>query len=392
MSPYRSRRKSWLPVLLSVALCGALPALAAECPTPSTPWPTQAWPEARDEVAAVRAEQLKALEDYAFTLVGKDEERKGVRTDGLLLIHKGRIIYERYGRGFDAGKRHLSWSMSKSFTSALAGIAVRENLLSLDDSICEYVKATRQANCAISVRNLLEFASGLDWREDYENGGTYQTSSVLAMLYGEGRKDMVAFITAHEQQEKPGTSWRYSSGDATLLAGVLDAALKPTYGREWPWKLLLDVLGMKSATWERDGKGVIVGSSYLHATPRDLAKLGYLYLRDGCWENQRVLPEEWVTDSTRVSEPITLKSHARGSDDVQGWQWWLNRPIPEVQAELPWPSAPEGAYAARGHWGQSITVIPSKELIVVRTADDRDGSFSLDTLLKLSLAVVEGLP
>jgi CubicO group peptidase (beta-lactamase class C family) len=390
MSPLRFGRKSWLPAVLSVALSSALPA-SADCPT-RTDWPTEAWLESKEEVAESRAAQLRALEDYAFTLVGKDEERKGVRTDGLLLIHKGRIIYERYGRGFDASKRHLAWSMSKSFTSALTGIAVSLGKVSLDDSICEHVKATRQENCTITVRNLLEFASGLDWREDYENGGTYQTSSVLAMLYGAGRKDMVAFITAHEQQEKPGTSWRYSSGDTTLLAGVLDAALRPSLGREWPWTLLLDVLGMKSATWERDPKGVIVGSSYVHATPRDLAKLGFLYLHDGCWENRRVLPAGWVTDSTAVSGPIKLKSHERGSDDVQGWQWWLNRPIPDVQEALPWPSVPEGAYAARGHWGQSITVIPSKDLIVVRTADDRDGSFSLETLLKLSLAVVEDQP
>lgn len=385
-----SRFHAMTPLFLAGALALAQPA-RAECPTHAT-WPTEDWPDARAEVAAVRAEQLKALEDYAFTLQGKDEERKGVRTDGLLLIHKGRLVYERYGRGFDASKRHLAWSMSKSFTSALVGIAVKKGVVKLDDSICEYVKAKRQENCAITVRNLLEFASGLDWREDYENGGTYQDSSVLAMLYGEGRKDMVSFITAHERSDEPGTSWRYSSGDATLLAGVLDAALKPSEGRDWPFTLLLDVLGMKSATWERDGKGVVVGSSYLHATPRDLAKFGFFYLNDGCWEGQRVLPEGWVTQSTQVSEPIRRKSYERGADDVQGWQWWLNRPIPGVQTELPWPHVPEGTYAARGHWGQSITIIPSRELIVVRTADDRDGSFSLDTLLSLSLAVVEDLP
>ncbi len=377
-------------VLLAGALTLARPA-SAECP-PRDAWPTVDWPEAKAEVAAARPAQLQALEDYAFTLVGRDEERKGVRTEGVVLIHKGRVVYERYGRGFDASKRHLAWSVSKSFTSALVGVAVGRGALSLEDSICEHVKVKREENCAIRVRHLLEFASGLDWREEYENGGGYQSSSVLAMLYGEGRRDMVSFITSHERQEAPGTSWRYSSGDTTLLAGVLDAALKPSLGRDWAWSLLFDVLGMKSATWERDGKGVLVGSSYLHATPRDLARLGFLYLNDGCWAGQRVLPEGWVASSTRVSKAIHLKTYEWGPGDVQGWHWWLNRPLPGVQEELPWPSVPEGAYAARGHWGQSITVIPSKDLVVVRTADDRDGSFSLDTFLKLSLAVVEGLP
>jgi CubicO group peptidase (beta-lactamase class C family) len=389
----RLSKKLTLPALLSVALSAALPASAADPSCPTRPsWPTEEWPESKAQVAASRAAQLQAMEDYAFKLEGKDEERKGVRTDALLIIHHGRVVYERYGRGFDASKRHLAWSMSKSFTSALTGIAVKRGAVALDDSICEHLKVKRQESCAITVRNLLEFGSGLDWHENYENGGSYQTSSVLAMLYGEGRKDMPAFISSHPLRDKPGTAWNYSSGDTTLLAGVLDGALRPSLGKDWAWPLLFDVLGMKSATWERDGKGVLVGSSYVHATPRDLAKLGFLYLNDGCWSGERVLPEGWVAQSTQVSEPIKLKRYDWGPGDVQGWQFWLNRPIPGVQDSLPWPSVPEGAYAARGHWGQSVTVIPSKDLIVVRTADDRDGSFSLDTLLKLALAVVEELP
>ncbi len=382
-----------LPLTLLGLMLVAAPAAGADdtCPARDV-WPTPDWPEAREEVARTRAAPIQALEEYAFTLVGEDRARKGRRTDGVVILHKGRVVYERYARGFDAGKRHLAWSVSKSFTSALVGIAEGRGALKLEDSICKHVKARREENCAITVRNLLEFASGLDWREDYENGGSYQTSSVLAMLYGEGRKDMVSFISGHERQEPPGTSWRYSSGDATLLSGVLDAALRPSLGRDWAWVLLFDVLGMKSATWERDGKDVVVGSSYVHATPRDLARFGYLYLNDGCWEGKRVLPTGWVARSTQVSEPIQRKSYERGSDDVQGWQWWLNRPIPGVQKELPFPHVPEGMYAARGHWGQSISVLPAQDLVVVRVGDDRDGSFSLDTFLPLVLAVVEGLP
>jgi CubicO group peptidase (beta-lactamase class C family) len=312
-----------------------------------------------------------------------------------LIIHRGRVVYERHGRGWDAGKRHLAWSVSKSFINALTGIAVERGAVALEDSICKHLSTKvvkRQEACAITVRHLLEFSSGLDWREDYENGGTHQDSSVLAMLYGEGRKDMVSFIASHPLRDPPGTTWMYSSGDTTLLGGVLDAALRPTLGKDWAWPLLFDVLGMESAAWERDGKGVPVGSSYLYATPRDLAKLGFLFLNDGCWEGRRVLPEGWVAASTQVSEPIRLRALERGTDDVQGRQWWLNQPIPGVQEQRPWPGLPEGAFLARGHWGQSIAVIPSQDVVVVRTADDRDGSFSLETFLKLALAVVEGLP
>lgn len=380
-----------LCALLAVMLSSASALAADDCPSQAV-WPTPDWADGRDAVASARAAQIQALEDYAFTLVGKDEERQGVRTDGVVIIYKGRLVYERYARGFDASKRHITWSVSKSFISALTGIAMDRGVLKLDDSICLHVKARRQESCAVTVQNLLEFASGFDWREDYENGGSYQDSAVLAMLYGEGRGDMVSFVSGHVLSDAPGTAWRYSSGDATLLGGVLDAALRPSMGRDWPFMLLLDVLGMKSATWERDGKDVVVGSSFLHATPRDMARFGYFYLNDGCWQGQRVLPVNWVKQSTQVSKPIGLKSYERGPEDVQGWQWWINQPIPGVQDTPPWPHVPGDAFAARGHWGQSITVIPSKDLVVVRTGDDRDGSFLLDTFLQRVLAVVEGLP
>lgn len=372
-------------LLLCAALGAARPAEAA-CPERSQ-WPTEGWPTRT--LPAGRAEALKDFEDYAFTLTGKDEERKGIRTDGVVIIHRGAVVYERYARGYAEGKRHLGWSMSKSAINALTGLAVARGALTLDDSICAHLKPARDEACAITVRHLLEFASGLDWRETYE-GQSNQASSVLAMLYGEGQRDMVAFITSHALRDAPGTSWMYSSGDTTLLAGVLDASLTPRLGRNWPFVLLRDTLGMRSAVWERDGKGVPVGSSYLYATPRDWAKLGFFFLNDGCWENQRVLPEGWVAASTTPSEALQKKTVDREDGDVQGRQFWLNRRVPGVQETLPWPNVPEGAYALRGHWGQSVSVIPSMDLVVVRVADDREsGAFSLDAFLSRAMKLVE---
>lgn len=379
-------RRSALSALLVLL---AMPRVSgAACPERES-WPTRDWPTGA--LPAGREQALEAFEQYAFTLEGKDEERKGVRTDGVVIIHRGRLVYERYARGFKAEQRHLGWSMSKSVTNALTGVAVAHGALSLDDSICKYVKAVNEAACAISVRNLLEFGSGLDWKEGYEQG-KLQTSSVLAMLYGEGRRDMVRFITSHALRDKPGTSWEYSSGDTTLLAGVVGAAMKPRFGEGWEWKLLLDPVGARSAVWERDPQGTLVGSSLLHATPRDWAKLGFLFLNDGCWEGQRLLPEGWVAASVAITEPLRQKRVDWDPGDVQGRQLWLNRPVPGFQDERPWPDVPEDAYAMRGHWGQSVTVIPSRELIVVRMSDDREKAFSLNTFLARALALVEGTP
>jgi CubicO group peptidase (beta-lactamase class C family) len=129
---------------------------------------------------------------------------------------------------------------------------------------------------------------------------------------------------------------------------------------------------MKSAAWERDGRGTLIGSSYVYATPRDFAKFGYLYLNDGCWNGERLLPEGWVADSVKPSEPFKAKPLYLDPGDVQGRQFWLNRIVPPTQPALPWPGVPDDAYAARGHWGQSITVVPSLDLVIVRVADDRE--------------------
>ncbi|MEQ1567608.1 MAG: serine hydrolase, partial [Myxococcota bacterium] len=348
---------------------------------PAADWATAAplHPEARD-----------ALEAYLFPpeVDRADPERPGVRTDGFVVVHHGAVIYERYADGYDASARHLAWSVTKTFTNALTGIAVRDGLLSLDDSICAHLSGVPEASCAVRVRDLLEFASGWDWHETYEGGGL-RTSSVLAMLYGEGQPDMATFVAGHPLRDPPGATWMYSSGDTNVLSAVVGRALRPTYGERFPWRALLDPIGAGGAVWERDGAGTYVGSSYLWATPRDLARFGLLWLDDGCWGGARVLPEGWVAASTAVNEPIRRRALARDPGDVQGRQVWLNQRLPEQgQDTLPWPDVPEGSYAAQGHWGQFVAVIPAHDLVVVRTADDRDGTFDRNRALALAIGLV----
>lgn len=322
----------------------------------------------------------------------QDKERRGVRTDGVVIVQDGAILYERYGPGWDKDRRHLAWSATKSFTSALVGIAVREGLLSVDDSICDHLRDLPEPACEVTIDDLLAFASGFDWHETYE-GESPRTSSVLAMLYGEGRKDMASFTAHHPLRDPPGSSFMYSSGDTNVLAAIVTRLLSPSYGEHFPWTLLFDPIGANSPVWERDASGTYVGSSYLWATPRDLARFGWLLRSDGCFNGERVLPEGWIDYSTTVSDAIRQKPLARDPGDVQGRQFWLNQRVPEIgQAELPWPSAPEDAFAAQGHWKQSITVIPSLDLVIVRTADDRDDTFQIDTLLRASIALAQGMP
>jgi CubicO group peptidase (beta-lactamase class C family) len=380
-----------LPVLvLFTALAStALPARAINsCPARDT-WPAAEWADASADVAGAKAAQIKALEDYMFTLVGKDEDRVGIRTDGVVIIKSGKLVYEKYARGFTAGMRHPSWSVSKSVTNALAAVAVQRIGFDVEKSICDFLPGLRPESCAITPRNLLEFASGLNWKESYE-GEPYQVSSVLAMLYGVGRKDSGAFVASHELRDPPGTSYMYSTGDATLLAAVVNAAFRKSMDENYAWTTLFDPLGMKTPTFERDATGAPVGGSYWYATPRDMARFGYLLLNDGCWSGARILPERWVWWSSQVSEPYRLRALEIDPGDVQGRQFWLNRAVPEQGMAQPWPDVPADAYAARGHWGQSITVVPSEDVVIVRTGDDRDtGITDFNKFLSLALAVVK---
>ncbi len=367
-------------VLVSVA------ADAGPCPTRSS-WPTTAWPDKTAQTTAAKGPQIKALEDALFTLTGADGDRKGIRTDGLLIIKGGELIYEKYARGFAATNRHLSWSVAKSYTSVLTGVAVQQGALSLDDSICKYLKQYEgQSVCEIQVKHPLTFGSGLGWQEGYEDE-PYQLSSVISMFFGEGHKDQLKHILSHRRAYAPNEKWWYSTGDSQLLATVVKRALEAAgHGKDAFWTLLFNRIGSGGLVLEEDALGTVQGGSHLFATPRDFARLGYLMLNDGCWNGERLLPEGWVAASTTPSE-VYVKSADKSEKLPSGYSWWLNRPVPAREQPKPWADAPEDAYAALGHWGQRIIVVPSLDLVIVRTGDDREGSVDPNLILKHALEV-----
>jgi CubicO group peptidase (beta-lactamase class C family) len=261
-------------------------------------------------------------------------------------------------------------------------------VVSEEDRINKYVTVSNPDPRAadITIRHLMEFGSGFDWRESYEHE-SYQVSSVLALLYGIGRRDAVKFVTSHPLRDAPGTSWDYSTGDSTVLASVIAAAMAPQFGADFAFDLLFNPIGMKSAVLERDPKGNPMGGSYLYATAQDFARFGFLYLNDGCWNGTRLLPEGWVASSTAVAPAFRVKV-IHPESEPSGWQWWLNKAVPEAGiSSLPWPDVPGDAYAAEGHWGQRIIVVPSADVVIVRNGDDRNATMDVSSLAKLALAV-----
>ncbi len=358
-------------------------------------WPTTDWRVADPVKAGFDQQKLKAFRDYTFQRTGDEKNRAGIRTDGVVVIHNGYLVFEEYARGYDKNRRHLVWSDTKSVLNAAIGVAVRQGKMNIADSAGRYVpQLNTDEKKAITVNDLLQMSSGLFWDEGYESSPL--KSLVIAMLYTRGRNDMGRFAAEQPVIFKPGERFYYSSGTSNILSLALKNALGEKDYEQYFWKEIFEPLGMRNVTMERDGSGIFVASSYMYVTPRDFAKFGYLYLNDGQWEKKRILPEGWVKYTVTMAPAYystPMNDHLR--KDNPGAHWWLNLGIPETGQAPPWPKAPRDTFAASGHWGQFLFVIPSLDLVVVRTGDDRDGSFDINTFLGLlveSLADRGGKP
>ncbi|CAN5915039.1 serine hydrolase [soil metagenome] len=329
------------------------------------------------------AYDFKDLEAYLFA--GK------WKTEGAVVMRDGKVVYEKYAAGFDATKRHITYSVSKSFGSALVGIAVADGVLKLEDSVCKYVPAPSGADptyCDTTIEHLVQMRSGLKWAEEYESDPT--TSNVLPMLYGD-EPDMGEYVARLPRLAKAGEKWSYSSGDANLLARALRSALAGKNMREWASEKLFNPAKLTSAIFEADRSGTLFFSSSAFLTPRDMALFGQLYLDGGMAGATRVLPADWVkytaTPAPPVAQPVPRTAGGGGS---YGAAFWLNAATPTAAVDtLEMPHAPVDMFSAEGHWGQSIHILPSKKMIVVRVGNDRDPTFDRDPMIQAAVAAVD---
>ena len=354
-------------------LCAAL--LFVTFTSRAETWPDKDWAKG----TPIEGPAVDALNTYAFP-TRDDATRQGIRTDALLVIRDGEIIYERYAAPTTARTPHLTWSISKSLMASVLGVAYGDNRFKLTDPVARFYPPMKQ-HPAVTMADLLHWASGLDWQESYEVAPL--KSSVVAMLYTRGRHDMAEFAADTDSFSAPGKAFRYSSGDSNLLSAALKGMLGHKAYMSYPWDALFKPLGIHHATWETDADETFVASSYAYLTARDLARVGLLMARDGRWGAQQLLPKAWV-DFNR--QPFDAYKAAK-DEAVPGGHWWLNR---EVQgAARPWPDAPADTFAALGHWGQALYVLPDEHLVIVRYGDDRDGSYRHNELLKRVLAAVQ---
>ena len=260
----------------------------------------------------------------------------------FVVLHEGKVVAERYREGLSARTRLLSWSMAKSFTNALAGIMSGDGLVDIyaPTGIPEWQGDDR---AAITLNDLMQMQSGLQWNEDYGN-----RSDVNLMLHRE--QDMGLYAINKPLEHKPGTFWYYSSGSTNIVMRYLRGkfASDADFLRYYRERLFAP-LGIRNAVFEPDISGTPVGSSYLYITAREFASFGQLYLDDGVFQGRRILPEGWVQYTV---------TPASGSNDGYGSFFWLNK-------DKFWPDVPEDMYNCQGHDGQEVFIIPSKDLVVV---------------------------
>ncbi|MEO1250844.1 MAG: serine hydrolase [Pseudomonadota bacterium] len=306
-----------------------------------------------------------------------DDETGGHRA--FLVVKDGRLIAEAYADGFDASTPMLSWSMAKSITAAMIGVAVREGLIDIDEAppIPEWRKPG-DARGAITWRHLLQMQSGLAFNEE---GYADPASDINQTLY---RAQSAADLGIRQPlTNQPGAIWRYASGSTNALQRALRLTLE-SVGRDYhrfAHEEIFEPLGAASAVFETDPAGEFVGSSFLYATARDWAKFGQLYLQNGEWAGRAILPAGWVD---------FVRAPAAQSDGRYGAHFWLNADGADGRRRY-MPPLPETTFTMSGFEGQYVMIVPDAELIIVRlgrTPDLRNPGGPVNPVLAEIMAAI----
>jgi len=314
--------------------------------------PEALWPAGeRVELSLPDGVDREALDEAIDNIFSEPNPARPRRTRALVVVHRGRIVVERYADGFNAQMPLVGWSMSKTATNALVGLRVRDRVLSLDDNrLMPAWRGENDPRGAITLDELMRMTSGLAFDESYND----DLSDVTQMLFVQG--NAAAYAADKPLAHPPGTTWYYSSGSTNIIAAVL----RQTFAAErdylrFPREALFTPLGMRTAVLQPDASGTFLAASSLYASARDWARLGLLFLQDGTWDGKRLLPAGW--------RAYTLRPTPQAPDDRYGAQVWLKLTQSENFGE---PPMPQDAYYMLGHDQQIVTVVPSRDLVVVR--------------------------
>lgn len=323
-------------VLLIAILVNTIIPFSKSVNAASEYWPTDDWRSSTPEKQGIDSWKLRLMLEYI--------KENNIDIHSILIIRHGYLVFESYFYPYDKDTIHNLKSVSKSFLSSVVGIALREKLLTdLDQKVAdifpEYFGSVNDPRKReITIRHLLTMTAGFEWAEN---------TPISDRLWKS--RNWVKYAIEMPLTDNPGEKFLYN----TALTHLMSAILTKTSGvstQELAEKYLLDPLGIKVGLWRRDPQGICFGGSELYLTPRDMAKFGYLYLKQGIWNGRSIVPVDWVSES--VKSQVKTVNNERSGD--YGYWWW------------PHP----GCYAAQGWGGQQIVVAPEQDLVVVFTSAD----------------------
>lgn len=304
--------------------------------------PQESWPRSTPEVQGMDSERILRMLRFI------DHQQLNIHS--VLIIRHGHLVSETYYPPYTAETVQRIFSCTKSFASALMGMAIDRGYVEgihqrMGQVFPEYVDIETPMG-QISIHHLLSMTDGLDWPEWANPYMTSQSNPV----YGQNRsEDRVRFFFERSMAESPGARFNYNSGSSHILMAIVQKALGASASR-FADENLFKPMGIHRYHWWADRQGIPDGGGGLSMTPRDLAKFGYLYLKEGSWNGNQLLSPQWVTESTKehIKAQLPLVTEEVG----YGYQWWMNS---------------FGGYSAQGLGGQYLFVVPEKDLVVVFT-------------------------
>ena len=338
----------------------------------SQPWPMgDAASKDEADTGIDRARVEKAL-DLAFA-------DPAALTAAVVIVHKGRIVGERYMPGITKDTQLESWSMGKSLTATLFALLVKDGVYKIDQPVpVPEWRKPGDPRGAITIADLLHMSSGLRFiagqDPDYSVDKGYPDHTLIYT----GAIDAFTHSLTRPQQFPPNTEGRYRNSDPLIVGWLVKQAVTKR-GEQyltWPQRALFDRIGIRRQVLETDPYGNFLLTGYDYGTARNWARIGQLYLQDGAWQGQRLLPEGWTTF---VSTPATA-----WKQPVYGGLFWVN-------GDGAWP-IPKSAYFANGVGGQRTIIIPSHDLVVVRMGHYRGDRVGMDALKRALAELMPGVP
>ena len=315
-------------------------------------WPTRSLTQAKVPYIYTYGDSLNVPSSFAYNdqKLGTQQFLKDSWTTGLIVIQNDEIALEDYYLGNSAVTQNISWSMAKSFISALIGIAVNEgHIKSIEQSVDAYATSLGGSGYeGVSIKNVLQMSSGVAFNEDY--GDFYSDINRWGRDFSLGNSQD-AFAATLKNDIEPGTVNHYVSINTHVLGMVLTQATGRSI-TDYMQEKLYNPMGMEhDGLWIIDGQGMEMALGGLNLTLRDFAKLGSLYLHDGTFNGQQIVPASWVADSRTMDQPHLLP----GNDFGYGYQWWM-------------VGGDSGEFMAMGVYGQYIYINPETNTVIVKNS------------------------